>query len=42
MGLHQSFIDQLVEREIGLSRRIISRIAERLISRMAEAVMVSG
>jgi hypothetical protein len=32
----------IAEREIGLSRRMISRIAARFISRMAEVVIVIG
>ena len=39
--LTSSFLAMAV-REMGLSRRMISKIAERLISRIAEAVIVSG
>jgi hypothetical protein len=35
-------LSAMAVREMGHSLRIISRIAERLIARMAEAVIVSG
>jgi adenylyl- and sulfurtransferase ThiI len=42
VGKLTSNLSAIAEREIGLSRRMISRIAERLISRMSAEVIVIG